>query len=85
MNPVVLSDLDHNRKRLDYYQQLKIQYLAAPSVLVGKKASSAPNPIDKWIEIYSERVRKLERQMTKLGLRTEIEATPRKASAKKRA
>ncbi len=85
MNPAVLSDLDHNRRRLDYYRQLKTQHATAPSASSSKKASSAPNPVDKWIEIYAERVRKLERQISKQGLRTEIVAAPQKASGKKRA
>jgi hypothetical protein len=59
MSHPVLFDLEHNRKRLEYYTLLKARTPKAPA-------------LGKWIEIYAERVRLLERQVNKLGLRTEL-------------
>jgi hypothetical protein len=73
MTTAVLLDLEHNRKRLSYYTSLK------------EKSAKAVPAIQKWIEIYSERVTKLERQLQKaqkLGLKTQM---PQQAPAAKRA
>ena len=59
MSTTLVLDLEHNRKRLQYYSQLKEQ----------KAASKKATALDKWIEIYEERVEKLERKATKLGLK----------------
>jgi hypothetical protein len=56
MSHPVLFELERNKKRLDYYLGLKSQI--APS---RKKL-----PVDKWIEIYAERVKKLERQAARV-------------------
>ena len=37
--------------------------------------------INKWIEIYSERVGKLERQVSKLGLKTQLHSSTTKSAA----
>lgn len=66
MNHVLLFDLDQNRRRLEYYLHLKSTFPAKSSQPKTPKETA----IDKWIEIYSDRVRKLERQATKLGLNT---------------
>lgn len=47
-------ELDQSRKRLDYYTQLMTRTQA------NKKSS-----VQKWIEIYSERIEKLEKQILK--------------------
>ncbi|MEK6578596.1 MAG: hypothetical protein AABZ55_05160 [Bdellovibrionota bacterium] len=60
MNGIFQFDLDHSRKRLNYYNGLKEK---TPSAVV-----------DKWVKIYSERLQKLERQISKTGLRTELVA-----------
>ena len=90
MNATVLSDLDHHRKRLEYYLQLKAQQEATllraspptsarkvrkPLKSAKEKVSSIPiepqlDSLDKWIEIYSQRVRKLETQAVRMGLLT---------------
>jgi hypothetical protein len=49
---VNVSELRSSQERLAYYTQLK-----------NKKGAKS---VDKWIEIYSERVTKLERLMKKL-------------------
>ena len=82
MNHIILFDLEKNRKRLDYYSQLKGEIAAKPatpapaSIKVRKPSSISKAPqlsaIDKWIEIYSDRVKKLERQATKLGLKNQL-------------
>jgi hypothetical protein len=66
----VLFDLEHNRKRLDYYAQLKGRLA---STAPGAKAPKSPKALEKWIEIYEERVQKLERQASRLGLKTQLE------------
>ena len=71
MSHPVMIDLEHNRKRLSYYTQLKEKHIA------DKKKTAT---FDKWIEIYAERVQKLERQVTKLGLKTQL-AKPAVAEA----
>jgi len=45
----VLMELEHNRKRLNYYHQLKRRHGPDSSV------------IDKWIEIYQARIENLEK------------------------
>jgi DNA topoisomerase VI subunit B len=67
MSHTVMFDLEHNRKRLSYYSQQKEKSMG------DKKKSAA---LDKWIEIYAERVQKLERQVTKLGLKTQLAKAP---------
>jgi hypothetical protein len=80
MNQVsVLHDLEHNRRRLDYYAQMKDRLAAAPS----GKAPKPPKALDKWIEIYEERVQKLERQASRLGLKTQIEGLKAASQAKR--
>ncbi len=61
MSSRVNIELEHNRKRLDYYTRLK-------------EKSGNLSSVEKWIEIYSDRVRKLERQVQKLGhgLKTDL-------------
>ncbi len=91
MNATVLLDLDHHRKRLEYYLQLKAQQEAHtlraspptsarkirnPLRNASKKAGSIPvepqlDSLDKWIEVYSQRVRKLEIQAVRMGLLTQ--------------
>lgn len=82
MSNAVVSELEHARERLSFYQGQQDRLLAsAPS---SKKAPKLPVSLTKWIEIYSERVRKLERQVSRLGLRTEI-AAKASSTSKKRA
>lgn len=57
MEKSLLLGIEQNRKRLEYYFQLK-----------EKAGSKAPSSLDKWIEIYSERMRKLENQVQELDL-----------------
>ncbi len=92
MSQAVLFDLEHHRKRLDYYLQLKAQVdhqLAlntAPVEAAKKKAAPAmgPTSVDKWIEIYAERVKKLENQVVRLGLlsREQLKAEKERSSQK---
>lgn len=49
MESAILYNLEQTKKRLSYYSQLK------------EKSGDEPAPtIDKWIEIYSERIKKFE-------------------------
>ena len=65
MNQVLLlSELEQSRQKLDYYSRLKEKQSATKS--------AKNNPLDKWIEIYSERTGKLERQAKKLGLTVKL-------------
>ncbi len=75
MSTTLVLDLEHNRKRLHYYSQLKEQ----------KAASKKAGALDKWIEIYEERVQKLERKATKLGLKFVLPAANSSASASRSA
>ena len=68
MTSTLIFDLEHNRKRLDYYTQMK------------EKLGPKSNATSKWIEIYSSRVQKLERQVQRLGLRTQIGTQESKSS-----
>jgi hypothetical protein len=65
----VLFELEHARTRLEYYDRLRAAALAALQAS-GSRAKTTPH--DKWVEIYSERVAKLDRQATKLGLKTAV-------------
>jgi hypothetical protein len=68
MSQVILSELEHNKRRLDYYTQLKSKTVTSKKI----------GPLDKWIEIYSERVHKLERQvqkMQRMGLRVQLDSS----------
>jgi hypothetical protein len=68
MTPV-LFELEHNRTRLEYYTQLRNTALAA---LQASGSRAKTTVYDKWVEIYSERVTKLERQASKLGLKLQL-------------
>lgn len=74
MNHAVLFELDRYKKRLSYYQSLKTEAEARAAEATPSKKSAKPvaSPVDKWIEIYAERVKKLEKQVGKLGLRVEL-------------
>jgi hypothetical protein len=64
MGKSVIFDLEQSRKRLDYYSQLK-----------EKSGPDAPATVSKWIEIYTERMQKLEQQVQMSGLKTRIESS----------
>ncbi len=54
MSEFILKDLDHNRKRLEYY---------------SKKAEVAPGAThQKWIDIYASRISAIETKAKSLGL-----------------
>jgi hypothetical protein len=59
MSHTLMYELDHNKKRLEYYMQMKA------------KNAGALNSADKWIDIYSERVKKLEKQAVKAGIKVD--------------
>jgi hypothetical protein len=65
----VLFELEHARTRLEYYDRLRATALAVLHTS-GSRAKTTPH--DKWVEIYSERVAKLDRQATKLGMKTQL-------------
>ena len=79
MNENLIFDLDHNKERLEYYVKLKSQY-ALKSDASDKQLTARAGAVDKWIEIYAERIQKLEVQLSKLGLKTQL-ATERRATA----
>ncbi len=63
-----LHDLEQAKRRLDFY--------------TAQKARAPKNKaLDKWLEIYGERVQKLTRQASRLGLRTQLEGTKARSSA----
>ena len=72
-------DLEHNRERLGYFEGLRNSALAKLQA-AGSRAKTTR--YDTWVEIYTERVSKLERQVTKLGLKTQLNKAP---SAQQRA
>lgn len=53
MNQAILFDLNRNKQRLEYYTRLKS----------GNSSQKPPRALDKWIEIYSDRVKKLEKKL----------------------
>lgn len=59
-HPSAVFELETARRRLDYYTQ-------------QKSKSPKNKTLDKWIEIYEERVQKLQRQVSRLGLRTQLD------------
>ena len=54
MIALLQSDLDLAKRKLAYYTELK-----------SKNPSKKATPADRWIEIYDERVTRLEKQITK--------------------
>lgn len=68
MIALLQSDLDLAKRKLAYYAEIKAKH---PS----KKAT----PADRWIEIYDERVIKLEKQITKA--QAQLNAAQAQASA----
>jgi len=74
MNENILQELKHYRERLNYYQRMALANATDKKPL---KKGMAPDPVEKWVEIYSVRVKKLERRVSQLGLTLER----RKASA----
>ncbi len=77
MHPFV-QELEHNQKRLAHYQSLKDRFLqeAEQAAKTSRaKTPSAPKALEKWVELYAERVKKLERQVQKHGLRVELGAS----------
>jgi hypothetical protein len=61
MSHPVLFELERNKQRLDYYLTQKNLVRTRLATTSRKKS-----PLDKWIEIYEERVKKLERQAAKI-------------------
>lgn len=76
MNQTILFELNRSKKRLEYYAQRKSEQAGQPSV---------NSPLfDKWIEIYSERVKKLEHQANQMGFKTQLKpASDRRTSLQK--
>ena len=58
MSTTLALELEHNKKRLQYYTELKEKQIS-------------PKVMNKWIEVYSERVAKIERQLKKLQAQQE--------------
>lgn len=63
----LIFQLEENKRHLEYYQTLKNQSESGLGQITPKNSS-----IQKWIEIYTDRVLALESEVQKLGLRTEI-------------
>lgn len=57
MERSIVFDIEQNRRRLQYYSQLK-----------EKSGSNTPLTVSKWIEIYSERMALLEKKAKELGI-----------------
>ncbi|MEK6704703.1 MAG: hypothetical protein AAB116_08165 [Candidatus Poribacteria bacterium] len=53
MSTTIAMELEHSRKRLNYY-------------LTMRDKSGSNSAIERWIAIYSERIKKLERQSQKI-------------------
>jgi hypothetical protein len=69
MAHILLFDLDQNRKHLEYYNNLRSTSGVIFSTLNPKTPKETA--LDKWITIYENRVQSIEKEVTKLGLRTE--------------
>ena len=69
-NTTIIFDIDHSRRRLTYYTELKARS--------GFEKSKA---ITKWIDIYAERVQKLERQASRIGLKTQLKMSDKPSAA----
>lgn len=72
--------LENDRQRLAYYQSQQERFIAQASALLAakkgpRKLPTAPASITNWIEIYSERVQKLERQIARLKAQALREAS----------
>ncbi|OFZ82182.1 MAG: hypothetical protein A2583_07695 [Bdellovibrionales bacterium RIFOXYD1_FULL_53_11] len=80
MDQTMNLDLHHNKSRLAYYQQRKTE-LDASNASKRSTRNSARGMVEKWIEIYVERVRKLENQIARAGLKTGIGQTVLKQKA----
>lgn len=87
MKQMIISDLEHNKRRLQYYLALRTKQeqarAAQPKSGRSAKQSGKETALDKWVEIYSERVKKLERQVQRLGLKTQLRGAADPASAKR--
>jgi hypothetical protein len=70
MNKTILFELEHNKKKLEYYVALK-----------ARSGTERSKILNKWIEIYSERVQKLDRQASRAGLKTQLKAADKASSA----
>ena len=57
MNRTVHFELEETKKRLDYYLHLKEK----------TKATKKSSPVLKWVEIYTERLEKLQKQAKKIA------------------
>ena len=54
MIALLQNDLDFTKRKLAYYTELK-----------AKNPTKKASPADRWIEIYSERIEKLNKQIAK--------------------
>ncbi len=63
MITLLQTDLEFAKRKLHYYNELKT-----------KNPSKKATPPDRWIEIYSERVQKLEKQIHKLQAQAHAQA-----------
>lgn len=70
MIALLQSDLELAKRKLAYYSELK-----------AKNPSKKATPADRWIEIYDERVIKLEKQITKA--QAQLNAAHAQGSAEK--
>ena len=52
-------ELEHYKKRLKYFTRKKEEHLN----LKAESSSSPGSPYDKWVDIYSERVQSLEKNI----------------------
>ena len=59
---LIQFELNRSKERLQYFQQVKQKQQAL--------SSSNHSSVDKWIEIYSERVQNLEKQTKKFESKT---------------
>lgn len=78
MSALIELELQESKKKLDYYKGLKTRIETLPAsahASLKKKPSKAQvtpiESIEKWIEIYSGRVRSLERAAQKNAKRSQ--------------
>ncbi len=74
-HPQLLAhDIVELKKKLEYYQILKNKAAAKVAEIAAnsKKKTASPAQLDKWIEIYSDRLKIAEKTAQKIGLRTEL-------------
>ena len=69
MSHTMLLELQNNRKKLNYYLQLKKKFEEQNFESTANESETPHNtPADTWIEIYSNRIQQLEQNVSQLDM-----------------